>query len=50
VEQHQAGSWLVKQRNYLHNYILPFFGAMRPSTEVSARAIEEYVARDEQRA
>ena len=23
VEAHQAASWLVKQRNYLENYILP---------------------------
>jgi len=43
VEQHQARSWLVKQRNYLNHYILPFFGPKRMSTDISARLIEEYV-------
>ena len=43
VEQNQARSWLVKQRNYLNNYILPFMGAKRMCTEVTARLIEEYV-------
>jgi site-specific recombinase XerD len=44
VEQNQARSWLVKQRNYLNHYILPFFGAKRMSTDVSSRLIEEYVS------
>ena len=43
VEQNQARSWLVKQRNYPNHYILPFFGAKRMSTDVSSRLIEEYV-------
>ena len=43
VAQHQARSWLVKQRNYLKNYILPFFGPTCLSTDVVARAIERYV-------
>ena len=43
VEQNQARSWLIKQRNYLNHHILPFFGAKRMSTEISARLIEEYV-------
>src|SRR5215831_10535241 len=40
VEQHQAHSWLVKQRNYLNNYVVPFIGGKRMSTDVSARLIE----------
>src|SRR5262249_21038274 len=39
VESYQAGSWYVKQRNYLENYILPFFGAATLTTEIAPRRI-----------
>ncbi len=43
VERNQAESWLVKQRNYLNNYVLPFMGAKRMSCDITPRLIEEYV-------
>jgi hypothetical protein len=43
VESHQASSWHVKQRNYLENYILPFFGAATLTTEIAPRRIRDYV-------
>ena len=43
VEQDQAASWLAKQRNYLENYILPFFGAGTLTTDITPRRIRDYV-------
>lgn len=43
VETHQATSWLVKQRNYLENYILPFLGAATLTTELTPRRIRDYM-------
>lgn len=39
----QAYIWLVKQRDYLRNYILPFMGAKRMSIDLTALLIEDYV-------
>ena len=43
VELHQAKSWLVKQRNYLDNYIVPFFGAKALTTDITPRQIRDYI-------
>jgi integrase len=43
VEHHQAASWLIKQRNYLNNYILPFFGPATLTTDLTPRRIRDYV-------
>jgi len=43
VEHHQAASWLIKQRNYLENYILPFLGASTLTTELTPRRIRDYL-------
>ncbi|PWT98983.1 MAG: hypothetical protein C5B51_28145 [Terriglobia bacterium] len=43
VESHQAASWLIKQQNYLDNYILPFFGAATLTTDLTPRRIRDYV-------
>jgi hypothetical protein len=43
VEGHQAASWLVKQRNYLENYILPFFDGATLTTHLTPRRIRDYV-------
>src|SRR5262245_39391741 len=44
VKQNQAESWLVKQRGYLDNYVVPFMGAKRMCTDVTPRLIEDYVS------
>src|SRR5439155_3253502 len=43
VERHQAKSWLIKQRNYLENYILPFLGKKTLTIDISARRVRDYV-------
>jgi integrase len=43
VERHQAKSWLIKQRNYLENYILPFFGAKTLTTDITPRRLRDYI-------
>jgi site-specific recombinase XerD len=43
VERHQAKSWLIKQRNYLENYLLPFLGERTLSTDLSPRRIRDYI-------
>ena len=48
VEQNQAASWLVKQRNYLKHSVLPFMGEKRLSTDVTGPLIEEYISQRRQ--
>jgi len=43
VEHHQAASWLIKQRNYLVNYILPFLGPATLTTDLTPRRVRDYV-------